>query len=141
MRPIDGELFDETLELLRDLPNVTIQRGYLSQRQLATLFRDFGVLLVPTRWDSQGVSREEALAAGLVPITSAVSAVPELLGEDEGSWLHTTTTTLWPKGSPGCTTTRSPSCACAAARRVRRQSALEDVVSREISLLTRGGCR
>lgn len=31
----------------------------------------------PTRMDTQGVSRDEAMCSGLVPITNKVAAVPE----------------------------------------------------------------
>jgi glycosyltransferase involved in cell wall biosynthesis len=80
----DGKLFEETLAPLRSYPNVTIDRGYLTHSQLASLHRQYGVVLIPTRADTQGVSRDEAMAAGLVPVTSAVTAVPEFVSEEEG---------------------------------------------------------
>jgi glycosyltransferase involved in cell wall biosynthesis/spore maturation protein CgeB len=80
----DGPLFDETLAPLRGLRNVIIERGFLAQHEIAALHRDYGVFLVPTRWDSQGVSRDEAMASGLVPMTTAVAAVPEFLDKNCG---------------------------------------------------------
>jgi glycosyltransferase involved in cell wall biosynthesis len=34
--------------------------------------------------DTQGVSRDEAMASGLVPITNAVAAIPEFVDEETG---------------------------------------------------------
>src|SRR5690606_32514262 len=42
----------------------------------------------PTRWDSQGVSRDEAMSSGLVPITSRVAAIPEFVRGDTGFLLE-----------------------------------------------------
>jgi len=36
---------------------------------------------VPTRLDTQGVSRDEAMSSGLVPITNRVFAIPEFVDE------------------------------------------------------------
>ncbi|MBN2233786.1 MAG: glycosyltransferase, partial [Opitutales bacterium] len=35
----------------------------------------------PTRWDSHGVSRDEAMASGLVPVTNRVAAIPEFVDD------------------------------------------------------------
>jgi glycosyltransferase involved in cell wall biosynthesis len=77
----DGRLFDETLEPLRKFPNVTIERVFLTHGEIAALQEEYGVFLVATRWDSQGVSRDEAMSSGLVPVTNAVAAVPEFVDE------------------------------------------------------------
>ncbi|QJW83852.1 glycosyltransferase family 4 protein [Ramlibacter terrae] len=79
-RPVgDGKLFDEVLAPVRGLENVVIERRFLTQPEIAQLQRDYGIFLTPTRWDSQGVSRDEAMASGLVPVTNAVSGVPEFV--------------------------------------------------------------
>lgn len=80
----DGPEFDSTLAPLRHLSNVIIERGYRAQHDIARLHRDYGVFLVPTRADTHGVSRDEAMASGLVPVTSAVGAVPEFVSDTEG---------------------------------------------------------
>lgn len=77
----DGPLFDQTVEPLRAYPNVRLQKHFLSQRDIAALHRDHGVFLVPSRMDSQGVSRDEAMASGLVPVTSRVAAIPEFVSD------------------------------------------------------------
>ncbi|PKO85626.1 MAG: hypothetical protein CVU18_19190 [Betaproteobacteria bacterium HGW-Betaproteobacteria-12] len=80
----DGKLFDETVEPLREFSNVIIERRFLSHAEIADLHRDYGVFLVPTRWDSHGVSRDEAMASGLVPVTNAVAAIPEFVDDECG---------------------------------------------------------
>jgi glycosyltransferase involved in cell wall biosynthesis len=75
----DGPLFDETLAPIAHLPNVVIERRFLSQGEIAQLHREYGVFLCPTRMDSQGVSRDEAMSSGLVPVTNAVTAIPEFV--------------------------------------------------------------
>ncbi|WP_003459868.1 glycosyltransferase family protein [Ectopseudomonas oleovorans] len=77
----DGALFDETLEPLRKYPNIQIERRFVSHEQIAELHKEYGIFLCPTRWDSQGVSRDEAMASGLVPITNALAAIPEFADE------------------------------------------------------------
>ncbi|GAB2662611.1 glycosyltransferase [Arenimonas aestuarii] len=82
----DGPLFEETVAPLRGLANVRLEQGFVSQARIAELHRDHGVFLVPTRMDSQGVSRDEAMASGLVPVTNRVAAVPEFVDE-QCAWL------------------------------------------------------
>lgn len=77
----DGPLFEELTYPLRSFANVTLEQGFLTRDEIAALHRANGVFLVPTRMDSQGVSRDEAMASGLVPITNRVAAVPEFVDE------------------------------------------------------------
>lgn len=75
----DGPIFDETLEPLRGFSNVRIIKGFLRQSEISRLHGEHGVFLSPTRWDSQGVSIGEAMSSGLVPVSTAVSAIPEFV--------------------------------------------------------------
>lgn len=77
----DGELFEATVAPLRTLSNVRLEKRFLTQTSIAELHRDYGIFLCPTRSDTQGVSRGEAMASGLVPITTDVAAVPEFVDE------------------------------------------------------------
>lgn len=77
----DGILFEKTVAPLAGLGNVRVERGFLSMPEMADLYREYGVALIPTRHDTHGVSRDEAMAAGLVPITSRVAAIPEFVDE------------------------------------------------------------
>jgi FkbM family methyltransferase len=80
----DGPLFDETLKPLREFSNIKIQRCFITQSEIANLHKDYGVFLSPTRMDAQGVSRDEAMASGLVPVTNNVAAIPEFVDESCG---------------------------------------------------------
>jgi glycosyltransferase involved in cell wall biosynthesis len=133
----DGPLFEETMAPLRGLPGVQIDRGFLSQHEIAELYREYGVALLPTRSDTHGVSRDEAMASGMVPVTSAVAAVPEFVGPDEGF--------LAPyddhRGLADAIATlhREPETflrmSAAAARRVRRQADADLVIPQELALI------
>jgi glycosyltransferase involved in cell wall biosynthesis len=75
----DGPFFDETLKPLRELGNVHITKAFLRQEEIARLHAEHGIFLSPTRWDSQGVSIGEAMSSGLVPVSTAISAIPEFV--------------------------------------------------------------
>jgi glycosyltransferase involved in cell wall biosynthesis len=77
----DGPMFEDTLAPLRALANVAIRRGFVAQHEIARLHSEHGMFLVPSRLDTQGVSRDEAMASGLVPVTNAVYAVPEFVDD------------------------------------------------------------
>lgn len=80
----DGPLFDEVVSPIRDFPNVTLKKGFLTQSEIAQLHGDYGIFLCPSRGDTQGVSRDEAMASGLVPVTTSVGAIPEFVDEYSG---------------------------------------------------------
>lgn len=73
----DGLLFDETVRPLKKFENVDINKRFLRQSEIADMHKEYGIFLIPTRLDTQGVSRDEAMASGMVVITNAVAAVPE----------------------------------------------------------------
>lgn len=77
----DGKFFHEFDEAFSQESNVSIEQRFASQEEIASLHRDYGLFLVPTRLDSQGVSRDEAMSSGLVPVTNAVTAIPEFTDE------------------------------------------------------------
>lgn len=80
----DGVLFDEILEPLRQFKNVSIEKRFLSQSEIASLHKRYGLFLTPTRMDAQGVSRDEAMSSGLVPVTNAITAIPEFVDDSCG---------------------------------------------------------
>lgn len=77
----DGTLFDEILEPVKDFENVSIERGFLTQGEIAKLHKQYGIFLTPTRMDAQGVSRDEAMSSGLIAATNAVTAIPEFVDD------------------------------------------------------------
>jgi glycosyltransferase involved in cell wall biosynthesis len=137
----DGPLFAETLEPLRGLANVDIHRGFIPQDQIARHHAAHGLFLVPTRLDTQGVSRDEAMASGLVPVTNAVFAVPEfvdaecagLAGADDAAGLAQALAEM--ADNPALFLARS----AAAAARVRAQSGHRVIVPRELAWMAGRG--
>jgi glycosyltransferase involved in cell wall biosynthesis len=80
----DGPLFEDTLAPLRQFENVIIEQKFLSRLEIADLHKQYGVFLCPSRMDTQGVSRDEAMSSGLVPITNSVAAIPEFVDDESG---------------------------------------------------------
>ncbi|MGK8436045.1 FkbM family methyltransferase [Ectopseudomonas hydrolytica] len=79
-----GSLFDETVEPLRKYRNVKVEKRFLTQHEIAALHKNYGVFLCPSRYDTQGVSRDEGRASGLVALVSNVAAIPEFVDVDSG---------------------------------------------------------
>lgn len=136
----DGPLFDETLEPIRGFSNVEIRQGFLTQSEISEMHRDYGVFLSPTRMDSQGVSRDEAMSSGLVPITNGVTAIPEFVdsecgmivpGEDYVAMADALETLC---NDPELFLRLSAS----AADRVRHQSGFEATIGEEVRLVRSG---
>ncbi|KVL32313.1 glycosyl transferase family 1 [Burkholderia territorii] len=131
----DGALFDETVAPLRGFSNVRIERRFLTQREIADLHKEYGVFLCPSRMDTQGVSRDEAMASGLVPVTNGIAAIPEFVDETCGVLVPAEDTKALVNGL--LKLVRDPrlfaEMSANAARRVRRQSAQDVVIRRELA--------
>ncbi|MGP9773040.1 glycosyltransferase family protein [Psychrobacter sp. AOP1-A1-57] len=80
----DGIEFNTINEPLWQFENVHLHKKFLNHHEIAAAHKEHGVFLNPTRWDSQGVSRDEAMSSGLVVVTNNVSAVPEFISNDIG---------------------------------------------------------
>ena len=133
----DGPLFDETVAPIAGLDGVRIERRFLTQVEIAAEHRRHGIFLVPTRLDTQGVSRDEAMSSGLVPVTNAIPAVQEFVDDscaalaapdDEDGLAEALIAML---DDPQLFLSRS----AAAAQRVKRQSGHERVIAQELDLL------
>lgn len=79
-----GRRFTELTAPLREFERVDIREGVLDRVQMRELYRTHGVMLAPSRHDTQGVTTCEAMAAGLVPVTHRVAAIPEFVRADCG---------------------------------------------------------
>ena len=133
----DGPLFEETMAPLRDFENVSMERRFLAQDEIARLHKEYGVFLNPTRMDAQGVSRDEAMSSGLVPVTNGVTAIPEfvdadcgvLAGPEDAAGLADGIRRLYL--DPDLFQRLSAN----AARRVRAQSGLDSTIRKELLLI------
>ncbi|MEY9785253.1 FkbM family methyltransferase [Sinorhizobium fredii] len=134
----DGPQFEEITAPLVGIPNVICEKRFLSQPEIASLHREYGVFLNPTRMDAQGVSRDEAMSSGLVPVTSRVAAIPEFVDDacgymaepEEAEGLARAIVDLWK--NPETFLRKS----LAAAERVRRQSAKVSVIAEELAVIS-----
>lgn len=82
-----GALFDQLTMPLRQFENVHLYKGFVEQRTIPDIHRDYGVFLCPTRQDAQGVSMCEAMSSGLVPIASDNTAIPEFVTDGQTGFL------------------------------------------------------
>jgi glycosyltransferase involved in cell wall biosynthesis/spore maturation protein CgeB len=133
----DGVLFDENFAGLEVFPNVRIERRFLRQSEVAALHRQHGIFLVPTRGDSQGVSRDEAMASGLVPVTNDVGAVSEFADAGCAVLAPADDVRAMAEGllSVVSDAARFRTMSRAAADRVRRQSGIAGIVDEELDVL------
>ena len=133
----DGALWEENFSTLGVYPNVELRREFVGRSEIRDLHRENGVFLVPSRGDTQGVSRDEAMASGLVPVTNPAGAIPEFVDQESGF--------LCAAEQPGDLASaclqlvRSPEMfqrlSAAAAARVRAQSDSRQVVEKELAAL------
>ncbi|GGK41244.1 glycosyltransferase family 4 protein [Micrococcus flavus] len=133
----DGKHFGLFEEAFAGDANVAVERRFADQAEIARLHREYGIFLVPTRADSQGVSRDEAMASGLVPVTNRAAAIPEFTDEgcavvagyeDVGGLTDGMVRLM---ADPALFTRMS----AAAAARVRTQSSPEHTVAREMRMM------
>ncbi|MGO1544834.1 MAG: glycosyltransferase family 4 protein [Gulosibacter sp.] len=133
----DGSYFSDFTKELGTFPNVTIEQGFISQSEISKLHKDYGIFLVPSRLDTQGVSRDEAMSSGLVPVTNSVAAIPEFVSESEAVLAPEEDAQALADGilrlmkNPNLFSQMSR----AAANRVRSQSSPERTVDREMKIL------
>ncbi len=80
----DGDDYDETTLPLKKFNNVRLSKSFLRHKEIAEKHKNYGIFLTPSRMDTQGVSRDEAMSSGLVPITTDVAAIREFLSEQDG---------------------------------------------------------
>lgn len=80
----DGIYFDENFKELkeRQFTNVRIEKKFFNQQELSELYSEYGILLSPTRSDSQGVTNGEGMSMGMNVISCNTAAVPEFLDEE-----------------------------------------------------------
>ncbi|AGH81033.1 type 12 methyltransferase [Psychromonas sp. CNPT3] len=80
----DGPCFKKDTQALEKFENVKIEQKFLTHAEIAEIQKKHGIFMNPTRWDSQGVSRDEAMSSGLVVVTNNVAAIPEFVDNSCG---------------------------------------------------------
>lgn len=80
----DGKDFNKDTALIKDFPNVRLHKQFVEQSRVSRIHKTRGIYIATTRWDAQGISRDEAMSSGLVPIATNVAAIPEFVDDTCG---------------------------------------------------------
>jgi glycosyltransferase involved in cell wall biosynthesis len=59
-------------------------RGYVSREELLALYREAGVVAVPSLYEGFGYAAAQALCAGVPCVVSDRTSLPEIVGNDGG---------------------------------------------------------
>lgn len=133
-----GDHFVPLTDQLAQLENVDIREGYLSATQMQKLHAESGIFLVPSRFDTQGVVMGEAMASGLVCITSNIAAIPEYADDNCAVLVRPDDAQAYADAiwslieSPQ----QLPTLSKAAGQRVRKQCGFENTIMRELELIS-----
>jgi L-malate glycosyltransferase len=82
-----GRYFDVLTDRIKEFQNVFIHKTYLPNSEIPAIHDRHGIFLSPARLDTQGVSRCEAMASGLVPLTTNCTAIPEFVENEVSGFL------------------------------------------------------
>lgn len=132
-----GRDFAEVTSDLWAYPNVTIQEQYSTPQEMAQLHKEHGILLCPTRFDTQGVTMCEAMASGMLCITNRTTGIPEFIDNTCGLLVPPENPRAMAKALFHAQSEADDMCkrAAAAAKRARAQCGEDQTVMREIALL------
>ena len=82
-----GPLFNPLTSMIHHFPNVSVMKKMLTPAEISRIHKENGIMLIPTRQDSQGVTMCEAMSSGLVPVTSNNTAIPEFVNHNHSGML------------------------------------------------------
>lgn len=82
-----GKFFFKDVDAIKSFNNVRLVNSFLNHEEIKKFHQKNGVFLCPTRQDAQGVSMCEAMASGLVPVTTNSTAIPEFVQDKENGIL------------------------------------------------------
>ncbi|MBR3230843.1 glycosyltransferase [Candidatus Saccharibacteria bacterium] len=81
-----GDYQKELVNPLKRFKNVTIVNGFYDHDEINGVFSKNGILLAPTRYDTQGVTVGEGAMSGMVVIASKGTGVSDMLPEELGTF-------------------------------------------------------
>jgi glycosyltransferase involved in cell wall biosynthesis len=115
---------------------------YVAQAEIPALHAEHGVMLCPTRQDSQGVTMCEAMSSGLVPLATRNAAIPEFVTDGIGGLLSASSREIADQllrlhDDPELFARLSRG----AAREVCHKCELTHVIARELEILERAAAR
>ena len=83
----DGNYYDELVEPIKDFENVHLYRKFIPNENLNDIYKEHGIMLLPSRHDAHAVSMGEAASTGLVVLGSKVTSNPYFMNEEENHTL------------------------------------------------------
>ena len=81
-----GEYQDKLTEPVKKFSNVKIVNSFYDHDAIKDLFSENGILLAPSRYDTQGVTVGEAAMSGMVVVASKGTGVSDMLPEECGTF-------------------------------------------------------
>jgi L-malate glycosyltransferase len=82
----EGYLFKPLINKVKHFANVEVHNSFVENSIIPSIHKNHGIFLCPSRLDTQGVSMCEAMASGLVPITSPIGGIPEYATDQVSSF-------------------------------------------------------
>lgn len=73
------QYFEKMIEDEKLSDRISIFDTFISRDNMPSFFSEYGIFMATTRWDTQGVSMCEAMAAGLLTCSNPVTAIPEFV--------------------------------------------------------------
>lgn len=78
----DGGYYDELTAPIKRFTNVHLHRTFIRNSEIKNIHKTHGIMLIPSRHDSQGVSIGEAASSGVVPLGSKVTCLPYFMDDE-----------------------------------------------------------
>lgn len=82
-----GKILDKKISLLKKFNNLKIINKFMDNKKLFKYHQTNDIFLYLTRMDAQSVTLSEALASGLVVISSNNTAIPEFINHNKNGFL------------------------------------------------------
>ena len=78
----DGASYGALTEPLKSFPNVKLHRTFVPNSEVHKLHAENGILLIPSRHDTQGVAMGEAASSGLVAVGSELPVTKKFMNQE-----------------------------------------------------------
>lgn len=83
----DGNFYETLVEPIKDFKNVRLIRSFIPNEKLNDIYKEYGIILLPSRHDAHAVSMGESASTGMVVIGSNVTSNPYFMNEKENHTL------------------------------------------------------
>lgn len=83
----DGNYYDTLVGPLRQFPNVHLHQTFVPNNQIHKIHKNNGILLIPSRHDTQGVAAGEAASSGLVVVGSELPVIADFMNQEQNHTL------------------------------------------------------